>query len=173
MILEIVPNINPIDRAEEGAAKKLADTTRAIEDRDKENSTNILAKLAALLNDVAKEENFLSQFQEHHQEALQYSIHSGMRQLEAQANCVNAIATQLEAEILRFTEIAEQVNQTYHQWQQQKDCLNREDNSQNYRYRFVNIWEVHYSKVPQLFKSGLRYILTDKIIDLFGRNRAK
>jgi len=125
----------------------------------------ILAKLAALLNDVAKEENILSQVQEHHQEALQYSIHSGMRQLDTQANCINAIASQLEAEILRFTEMAARVNQAYHQLQQQKDCINRKDNYLTYRDRIINIWEVHYSKIPQLVKSGWRYILTEKQIN--------
>jgi hypothetical protein len=125
----------------------------------------ILAKLTALLNDIAKEENILFQVQKHHQEALQYSIHSGMQQLDTQANCINVIATQLEAEIIRFTEMAARVNQAYHQLQQQKDCLNRKNNFLSYRYRITNVWEVHYSKIPQLVKSGWRYILTEKQID--------
>ncbi|MEQ9626293.1 hypothetical protein [Coleofasciculus chthonoplastes] len=132
----------------------------------------ILAKLVDLLNDIAKEENILSQLQERHQEALEYSIHSGMRQLETQANCINAIAAQLEAEILRFTEIAARVNQAYHQLQQQKDCLNRENICLNYRDRIINICEVNCSKLPQIVKSGWRYVLTEKEIDSISQNHA-
>jgi hypothetical protein len=102
------------------------------------------------------------------QEKLYHQVAEGMQKLESHAERINLLADKLEFEILQFKEIALEINQSYQAIQQPLELKTPEnDELKRFRCRPLNIWEVHYSKVPTVIRHNTRFVLTAKTIDLF------
>ena len=118
--------------------------------------------------EVAKLEKYQKELLEQklliEQQVLQDKVKHGVQELEALAEHINALAGQLEAEMLKFKEIAADVNRSYHEIQQPQPPKNK---SEQNNFRPLNIWEVHCSSVPVVIRRGAKFILTEKIINLF------
>ena len=67
------------------------------------------------------EKNLVEEKRKQEQKSLQHKVEQDVQQLEAIAAYINALATQLEAEMFKFKEIAVEVNRCYHVIQQPPD----------------------------------------------------
>lgn len=128
--------------------------------------------VAQLQTEVAELEkrgkDLAEQKQKQQQEILQRQVEQGVQQLETLAGHINALASQLEAEMLKFKEIAVEVNRRYHVIQQPSDFKVMGWNESRLHYwRPLNIWEVHYSAIPAVVRRRSKFVLTAKIVDLF------
>jgi hypothetical protein len=135
------------------------------------NSLAIDIELENLANYVKSQASYKRQQK---QAALQSQIEWGARQLESLAECINARATQLEAEMIQFGTIACEVNRAYRAIQhfpnleaKKEDGVDRE-----FRKQFLTIWQVHSSAVPTVIKCGTKFVLTSKPVDLLPNTTA-
>ncbi len=96
-----------------------------------------------------------------HQQFLEQKLNQGIDNLQAQAEHINDLADQLEAEITKFKEQAREVNQDYHAWQNYR-IKSKDSSPQNSRSRPANIWEIRSSVIPTVVKQGNQFILTTK-----------
>jgi hypothetical protein len=114
------------------------------------------------------EKNLVEEKRKQEQESLQHKVEQDVQQLEAIAAHINALATQLEAEMFKFKEIAVEVNRCYHVIQQSPDFkVMRWNESELYHWRPLNIWEVHHCSIPTVLRRGVQFVLTAKIVNLF------
>lgn len=109
------------------------------------------------VNDKQKQEvNFLNDRYE-----------KGIQKMLVIVGQINEIACELESLILKFKEIAVEVNKTYHLIQQSQDKSKQQ--SHRYRLRPSNIWEIHHSSIPTIIRRGAKFILSAKTIDMFPK----
>jgi DNA repair exonuclease SbcCD ATPase subunit len=140
--------------------------TQKIESVSLDKTIEQLQKGVAELEKNVKESAEQKRKQE--QEILQDKVKQGVQQLEDLAGQINALATQLEAEMFKFKEIAIEVNRHYHAIQQFPNFkVIGWNESRLAHWRPLNIWEVHYSAIPAVVRRGSRFVLTAKIVDLF------
>lgn len=120
------------------------------------------------------------QKQEH--EILQGKVEEGIHKLEVIKEQINYLATQLESEMVKFTEIAVEVNQDYHVIQQPLNLkVIPVNESRLHNCLPTNIWELHHlATIPTLVKRGSQFVMSAKNVDLFqsegtvdARRRAK
>jgi hypothetical protein len=116
-----------------------------------------IAKLEA---DIAYLETMSSQLaeskQKTEQQILESKVEFGVQELEQIAERINQLAVQLETEIHNFKTVAVEVNKYYHQKQLQS----------NTRIP-LNIWDIHFASIPVIIKRGAKFIIVEKIINLF------
>jgi hypothetical protein len=113
-------------------------------------------------------QELLANKQQQQQEILEETVTQGIQELEILANKINTLASQLEAEMSNFKEIAVEVNRSYQTLQQLSDSQLMEWNESTLRHsRPLNIWEVHNTSIPIIVKRGKKFILTTKIVNLF------
>ncbi len=96
-----------------------------------------------------------------HQQSLEQKLNQGIHNLQTQAELINEMAAQLEAEITKFKEQAREVNKDYHAWQNNQH-QSEDSYSQIERRRPANIWEIRSSLIPRIVKQGNQFILTTK-----------
>jgi DNA repair exonuclease SbcCD ATPase subunit len=128
--------------------------------------------VAQLQTEVAKLEqnvNYLAEQKwQQEQEIIQCQVEQGVQQLEALAEHINTLANQLETQMLKFKEIALEVNRDYHLIQQPSDFkVMGWNESRPHYWKPLNIWEVHYSVIPAVVRRGSKFVLTAKIVNLF------
>jgi hypothetical protein len=83
--------------------------------------------------------------------------------LEEIAERINLLAAQLETEMHNFKNIAVEINSYYHQ---QQLNLNNHDKIKSKRIP-LNIWDIHFSSIPTIIKRGTKFIIVEKIVNLF------
>lgn len=129
-----------------------------------------LTQLQLHVAELVEFRNYLQDLQQlQKQEELYHQVAEGMQKLVDQGVRINTLATQLELEILQFKEIALEVNQPYQAIQQPLELKTPgNDELRRFRWRPLNIWEVHYSKVPTVVRHKTGFVLTAKTIDLFN-----
>ncbi|MEJ1932933.1 hypothetical protein WDZ92_22220 [Nostoc sp. NIES-2111] len=128
--------------------------------------------IAQLESEVTELEKYgqelLAHKQQQQQEILQETVTQGIEELEILANKINTLASQLEAEMSNFKEIAVKVNRSYQDLQLLPNSQLMEWNESTLRQsRPLNIWEVHDTSIPIVVKRGKKFILTTKIVNLF------
>lgn len=132
-------------------------------------SENVRSALVQLQDEVAKVEKALLEIQQKKHEVLQHQLSAGIHNLATLANSINALATSLEGKIIKFKEIALEVNQLYHAVQDFPGfkALER-DKSIIPRRRPLNIWEVNHLavSVPTVIRRESQFILTVKTVNL-------
>lgn len=128
---------------------------------------NLKVTLTQLQSDVAECEKYLEEQQKlQKKEALQHRLAKETQQLAALGDRINALATQLEAEMLSFKEIAQEANQTYHAIQQSPDWKAIEkEKSKLSRWRPCDMLEVDCPVVPTVVRRGSRFILRAKTVE--------
>jgi hypothetical protein len=114
-----------------------------------------------LEDDINQLKISLNQARLAHQQSLEQKLNQGIHNLQAQAELINELAAQLEAEITKFKEQAREVNQDYHAWQNNQH-QSKDSYSQLERRRPANIWEIRSSLIPRVVKQGNQFILTTK-----------
>ncbi len=131
---------------------------------------NLKAVLTQLQSDVAECEKYLEERQKRQKkEALQHRLAEGIQQLAALGNRINALATQLEAEMCSFKEIAWEANQAYHAIQQTPDLKAMEkDESKLSRWRPFDILEIDCPVVPTVVRRGSRFVLRAKTVEFLA-----
>ena len=92
---------------------------------------------------------------------LNGQFNQGMDKLEEQAEHINGLAAQLEAEILKFQEMAKQVNRDYHAIQYPRP-RSHPTLPESDRTRPANIWAIRSCAIPMVIKQGNQLILTTK-----------
>jgi seryl-tRNA synthetase len=155
-------------------------TTTSVEDRltlqlkntQKLEVTSLDTAIAQLQTEVAELENhgknLVEEKRKQEQKSLQHKIEQDVQQLEAIAAHINALATQLEAEMFKFKEIAVEVNRCYHVIQQPPDFNVMGGKESNlHHWRPLNIWEVHHCCIPTVLRRGVQFVLTAKFVNLF------
>jgi len=155
-------------------------TTTSVEDRltlqlkntQKLEVTSLDTAIAQLQTEIAELENheksLVEEKRKQEQKSLQHKVEQDVQQLEAIAAHINALATQLEAEMFKFKEIAVEVNRCYHVIQQPPDFkLMGWNESKLHHWRPLNIWEVHHCSIPTVLRRGVQFVLTAKIVNLF------
>lgn len=140
--------------------------------------SSLLDHLSQLKHDIQELERSLGKTIEAPPESLQKRVTTGIEQLHIQSQHINEMAAQLEAELIKFKQLANQVNQDYHAIQD----TNKSENSQSslapvYRTRRANIWEIRSAAIPKVIKQGNQFILTTKpileVADDHAENRVK
>jgi hypothetical protein len=139
---------------------------------EKSSDISLDTAIAQLQREVEELEDYQKKLatQKHRQERdiLHVQVEQGVQELEAVSDKINILATQLEAEMLKFKEIAVEVNRGYHLIQLHSDSEETESNESKIDSDFpINIWQVHYSAIPTVIKRGFQYILTAKNVDMF------
>jgi len=155
-------------------------TTTSVEDRltlqlkntQKLEVTSLDTAIAQLQTEIAEVENheksLVEEKRKQEQKSLQHKVGQDVQQLEAIAAHINALATQLEAEMFKFKEIAVEVNRCYYVIQQPPDFNVMGGNESNlHHWRPLNIWEVHHCSIPTVLRRGVQFVLTAKIVNLF------
>jgi hypothetical protein len=127
------------------------------------NKSSLIHHLSQLKHDIQELELSLGKTIEAQPDSLQQRVNKGIEQLQLQSQHINDMAAQLEAELIEFKQLANQVNQDYHAIQ----SPNRSENSQSSsapvdRTRPANIWEIRAAAIPNILKQGDRFILTTK-----------
>jgi chromosome segregation ATPase len=117
--------------------------------------------LIQLEQDINQLKISLSQAKLAHQPSLEQKLNQGIDNLQAQAEHINDLAAQLEAEITKFKERAREVNQDYHAWQNYQ-IKSKDTSAQISRSIPANIWEIRSSVIPTVVKQGNQFILTTK-----------
>ncbi len=103
------------------------------------------------------------------QNSLNIRLKEGVQLLEAIAGSINALAADLEAEIVKFKEVAVEVNKDYHLLQQPRHYKEASVNeAKKHKCKTLNIWEIHNPVVPSIVRRGAKFILTTKAVNLFG-----
>ncbi|MBW4507538.1 MAG: hypothetical protein KME64_13645 [Scytonematopsis contorta HA4267-MV1] len=103
------------------------------------------------------------------QNSLNSRLKEGIQLLEAIAGSINALAADLEAEIVKFKEVAVEVNKDYHLLQQPRHYKETSlDEAKKHKCKTLNIWEVHNPAVPSIVRRGAKFILTTKTVNLFN-----
>ncbi len=127
-----------------------------------------IAKLEADIADLEIMSNQLAQTKQKNQEQiLESKIEFGVQELEQIAERINQLAAQLETEIHNFKNVAVEVNKHYHQQQLQSNNHNHNSISKSNRRIPLNIWDIHFSSIPTIIKRGTKFIIVEKIINLF------
>lgn len=129
-------------------------------------SQDTIAKLEADITDLEIMSNKLAQAkQQNQQQTLESKIEFGVQELEQIAERINYLATQLETEMHNFKSVAVEVNKNYHQ--QQLNSNNLKNNLKPNRWIPLNIWDIHFSSIPTIIKRGTKFIIVEKIVNLF------
>lgn len=81
----------------------------------------VLAKLQGEVADLVKNENELAELQKQQMKTLHNQLTQGIQKLSSLAEQINALAAQLEVEILNFKNIALETNKVYYAVQQPVD----------------------------------------------------
>lgn len=126
------------------------------------------AALTALLEDASELEKSIAQLKQQKREAKKRRVKEGMQHLEEQAERINALGEQLEAEMLKFQEMAEQVNGDL--------CAKDTAESQAMSYPALKrhtakpapICEVSDFAVPTVVRSGFKFVLTARKVEKLG-----
>ncbi len=125
-------------------------------------------KLTQIQEDVTKLEDYLTQLNKQKQSEQEDFVTKGVKKLEILAGQINTVTTQLEKEIFNFAQIAKEINIVFQAIQQPPDPkVIGLGKSRCHRLRPLNIWEVHYLKVPKIVRRGYRFFLTSKVMELF------
>lgn len=131
---------------------------------------NVRSALVQLQDEVVKVEKFLLELQQKKRDFLQHQLDAGIDNLATLANSINTLAYSIESEILKFKEIAFEVNQLYHAVQDFPGfkALGR-DESIMPRRRPLDIWKVNNLtvSVPTVIRREYQFILTVKAINLY------
>lgn len=130
---------------------------------------NVRSALVQLEDEVVKVEKALLELQQKKHEFLQHQLNAGIDNLVTLANSINILAYRIESEILKFKEIASEVNQLYHAVQDSPGFKALgQDESIMPRRRPLNIWEVNNLavSVPTVIRSEYQFILTVKAVNL-------
>lgn len=133
----------------------------------------VLAQLQDEVVELAKYEKKVAELQKQQtQEILQGQVAQGIQQLASLADSINALAIQLETEMLKFKETAIETNQAYRAIQQPTDltAIGMEQ-PRLHCWKPFSIWQVHYSAVPAVVKERAKFVLTARIVDLFQAER--
>ncbi|MFH7026465.1 MAG: hypothetical protein ACHBN1_13915 [Heteroscytonema crispum UTEX LB 1556] len=143
---------------------------------EKSSDISLNTAIAQLQREVeeleAYENKLAKQKQRQERDILQIQVEQGVQELEAVSHRINTLATQLEAEMLKFKEIAVEVNRGYHLIQLHSESEEIESNESKVDSYFpINIWQVHYSEIPTVIKRGFQFILTAKKVDMFKAER--
>lgn len=128
---------------------------------------NLKVTLTQLQSDVAECEKYVEEQRKlQEKEALQHRLAEEIQQLATLGDRINALATQLEAEMLSFKEIAQEANQTYHAIQQPPDwkAIAR-GKSKLSRWKPCDMLEVDSPVVPTVVRRGSRFILRAKTVE--------
>ena len=155
-------------------------TTTSVEDRltlqlkntQKLEVTSLDTAIAQLQTEVAELENhdnnLVEKKRKQGQESLQHKVEQGVQQLEALAAHINALVSQLEAEMFKFKETTVEVNRCYHVIQQSPNFkVMGWNESKLHHWRPLNVWEVHHCSIPTVLRRGVQFVLTAKMVNLF------
>ncbi|WP_017714995.1 hypothetical protein [Kamptonema formosum] len=134
----------------------------------KEQAVPTDAALTALQEDVVKLEQSVAQLKQQKQQALKQRVSEGMQYLGAQADRINALADQLEAEILKFQEMAEQVNRDLCHRETAESQLISGSESQQYTGKPAPLCEVSDCAVPAVVRNGFKFVLAARKVEKFG-----
>ncbi|MBW4491724.1 MAG: hypothetical protein KME26_01155 [Oscillatoria princeps RMCB-10] len=118
------------------------------------------AALTALQEDVVKLEKSIAQLKQQKQEALKQRVSEGMQHLEERAERINALAEQLEAEMLKFQEMAEEVNRDF--------CDRETAESLVITAKPAPLCEVSDCAVPAVVRRGFKFVLTARKVEKLG-----
>lgn len=118
------------------------------------------AALTALQEDVVKLEKSIAQLKQQKQEALKQRVSEGMQHLEKRAERINALAELLEAEMLKFQEMAEEVNRDF--------CAKETAESQGITAKPAPLCEVSDCAVPTVVRRGFKFVLTARKVEKLG-----
>jgi hypothetical protein len=143
---------------------------------EKSSDISLNTAIAQLQKEVEELEDYekklTKQKQRQERDILQVKVEKGVEELEAVSDRINTLAVQLEAEMLKFKEIAVEVNQGYHLIQLHSDSEEIEYHQSKLNSDFpINIWQIHYSAIPTVIKRGFQFILTAKNVDMFKAER--
>jgi len=126
-----------------------------------QNPNSLAKNLSQLEKDINQLQKFLQESTKSQQESLGQRFDRGMASLESQSEQINQLAERLAAEILKFQELADRVNQDYHAIQNAETRSSCPSDRLN-RTPVANICEVRVSAIPTVVKEGDRFILTTK-----------
>ncbi|MDZ7968674.1 MAG: hypothetical protein RM368_27590 [Nostoc sp. DedSLP03] len=79
------------------------------------------------------------------------------------------MAAELEAEIIKFKEVAVEVNCSYHAVQKPPNFTEMGCDKSKVRWRPSNIWQVDYLAIPTVIRLESKFVLTAKTIDMFKK----
>lgn len=128
-------------------------------------NADIINHLSQLKHDIQELERSLGKTIKAPPDSLQQRVTKGIEQLHIQSQHINAMAAQLEAEMIAFQQLANQVNQDYHAIQAPQKSENSQSSSPPvYRTRPANICEIRGAAIPIAIEQGDRFILTTKPI---------
>ncbi|MHC5939462.1 hypothetical protein [Nostoc sp.] len=127
--------------------------------------------LTELQTEVVKLHNYCQQLTEEkrkkEQENLKNQVEEGVKKLSVLTRRINTLAAELEAEIIKFKEVAIEVNCSYHAVQQPPKFTEMGCDKSRVRWRPSNIWQVDSLTIPTVIRLESKFVLTAKIIDMF------
>jgi hypothetical protein len=126
-------------------------------------SRNVLSTLNELQEEVTRVEQALIEIQRQKQEALQHQLNTGINNLAIQADTINALADSLSKEILKFKDIAVEVNQLHL-------AIHKPMQSGLKSVNFGAMKNLRFP-VPIVIKSESQFLLTIKKIELYQQNQ--
>jgi hypothetical protein len=130
------------------------------------------SRLKQLQNDVASlaenEERLFETQRQQMIQTLENNVELGIKQLELQAEHINSLALQLEAEMLSFQQLASEINPAFRQLMYLKNRSSKQ--SQLSCHPPISIWQIHCSTIPIVSKQRGVFIFVEKKVDLFPRN---
>ncbi|MDZ8066272.1 MAG: hypothetical protein RMY64_11635 [Nostoc sp. DedQUE08] len=127
--------------------------------------------LTELQTEVEELHNYCQELTEENrkqeQEFLNKKLEEGTKKLSALTGHINTLAAELETEILKFKEVAVEVNCSYHAIQQLPNFTVMGCDKSRFHWRPSNIWQVDYLAIPTVIRLGCKFVLTTKFIDMF------
>ncbi|MEG4086346.1 hypothetical protein [Microcoleus sp. POL10_C6] len=118
------------------------------------------AALKALQEDVVRLEKSIVQLKQLKQEAQKQHLKERMQHLEEQAERINALAELLATEMVKFQEMAQQVNRDCHVIHSPENQGISLSVAQQNSTRSDRVWEVQDITVPTVVKRGFQFVLT-------------
>jgi len=118
------------------------------------------AALRALQEDVVRLEKTIVQLKQHKQEAQKQQVKERMQHLQEQAERINALAELLATEMVKFQEMAQQVNRDCHAIHSPENKGISLSATQQNSTRSDRVWEVQDIAVPTVVKRGFQFVLT-------------
>ncbi len=147
--------------------EKRQDNCTAVPSQPQHRNTHSLtavssdATLIALQEDVVRLEKSIVQRKQHQQETQQQQLTDRMQNLHEQADRINALAAQLAAEMVKFQEMAQQVN---------RDCraLHSPEKkpeiplsaAKKHAIQSAPVWEIQSIAIPTIVKRDFQFVLT-------------
>ncbi|WP_334886443.1 hypothetical protein [Nostoc sp.] len=127
--------------------------------------------LTELQTEVVELYNYCQQLTEEkrkqEQELLKIQVEEGVQKLSVLTGHINTLAAELEAEVLKFKEVAVEVNCSYHAVQKPPNFTAMGCDKSRVHWRPSNIWQVDYLAIPTVIKLGSKFVLIAKVIDMF------